>query len=85
MKSFTYIIKDSAGIHVRPAGELAKMAKGCQSTITLKAKGKETDVKKLMAVMALCIKQGETVDVEINGDDEETVYRQVLDFFETNL
>jgi phosphocarrier protein len=31
MKTFTYTIKDELGIHARPAGMLAKTAKGFQA------------------------------------------------------
>lgn len=35
MKQFTYTITDPVGIHARPAGLLAKAAKGMDSTITV--------------------------------------------------
>ena len=40
MKEFSYIIKDEIGIHARPAGLLAKVAKEYNSKITLIANGK---------------------------------------------
>ena len=38
MKTFTYIIKDEIGIHARPAGMLAKVAKGFKSEIIIEKK-----------------------------------------------
>ena len=43
MKKFTYTIKDSVGIHARPAGLLAKKAKEFESVVTIDKNGK-TDV-----------------------------------------
>ena len=38
METFQYTITDEIGIHARPAGELAKLAKEFQSKITIKRK-----------------------------------------------
>ena len=43
MKEFTYTIKEPVGIHARPAGMLAKEAKACQSTVTVKIEGADED------------------------------------------
>ena len=73
MKEFTYTIKEPVGIHARPAGMLAKEAKTCQSTVTIVDKnGKSVDATRLMALMGMGIKCGDTVTVKIEGADEET-------------
>ena len=73
MKQFTYTITDPVGIHARPAGVLAKQAKALDSTVTIaKADGKSAAATKLMALMGLGIKQGDTVTVTVEGGNEET-------------
>ena len=42
METFQYTITDEIGIHARPAGELAKLAKEFQSKITIKTETKQT-------------------------------------------
>ena len=70
MKEFTYTIKEPVGIHARPAGMLAKEAKTCQSTVTIVDKnGKSVDATRLMALMGMGIKCGDTVTVKIEGAD----------------
>ena len=51
METFQYTITDEIGIHARPAGELAKLAKEFQSKITIKTETKQADAERLMAVM----------------------------------
>lgn len=85
MKNFEYTIKDELGIHVRPAGLLAKEGKKFASTVKIEKDGKSTDIKKLMAVMAMGIKCGETVNVTVEGKDEDTAFSAIRDFFENNL
>lgn len=85
MESFEYKIKDSAGIHARPAGLLVKKASCYQSDITLKKDEKSADAKKIFALMGMVIKCGDTVTVEISGDDEKIACDELKKFFEENL
>lgn len=85
MKSFNYIIKDKIGIHARPAGVLAKEAKKYASKVVLHAKGKQAEATKLMAVMGMGVKCGDTVTVETSGADEDAAMEGMKAFFEANL
>ena len=85
MKSFSYTVKDELGIHARPAGLLVKEAKKVTSSITIKKDGKTADATRLMAVMGMGVKCGNTVELEISGDDEDAAYEAMKAFFETNL
>lgn len=86
MKKFEYAIKEAGGIHARPAGLLVKAAKALDSTITLaNAEGKTAAATKLMAVMGLGIKQGDTITVTVEGGDEEASATAMEKFFSENL
>lgn len=86
MKTFDYVITDEVGIHARPATLLAKKAKEMSATITLVNKdGKSVEAKKLMAVMGLGIKKGETVTVNVEGENEDAVAAEMETFFKENL
>lgn len=85
MKSFTYTITDEIGIHARPAGALVKEAKKFESKIVIKKEGKAAEATKLMAIMGMSVKCGETVEVEISGADEEAAFEGIKAFFESNL
>ena len=85
MKEFQYTVKDACGIHARPAGLLVKVAKGFASTATLEKGGKTCDLRKLMALMGMGIKCGDTVTVTVEGSDEDTTAPALKQFFETNL
>ena len=85
MKEFQYTIKDELGVHARPAGLLVKLAKGFSSKITLEKNGKSCDMRKLMAVMSLGIKQGETITVRVEGEDEATAADKIATFLNENV
>ena len=85
MKTFDYTIKDELGIHARPAGMLAKTAKAFESEISI-SKGEKTVVcTKLMALMGMGIKCGDTVTITVSGADEEAAEKAMKEFLEKNL
>ena len=85
MQTFEYTIKDEAGIHARPAGMLAKAAKQYQSVVSIVKNGKAADVRRMMSVMGLGIKCGETITVQVEGADEATAVTEIQAFFNENL
>lgn len=85
MKEFNYTITDEIGIHARPVGMLAKKAKAFESSVTIAKGEKEAALTKLMAVMALGVKHGDTVTVKAEGADEEAAIAEIKKFFEENL
>ena len=85
MRNFQYVIRDEIGIHARPAGLLVKEAKNYESKIVIHANGKSAEATKLMAVMGLGVKTGQTVEIAVEGTDEETAYEGIKAFFEQNL
>ena len=86
MKSFDYTITDPVGIHARPAGILVKEVKNYKdSTITLTKGDKTVNLLKLMALMQMGIKLGDTVTVSVEGGDEEAICAKLEEFFKANL
>ena len=86
MKQFQYTITDPVGIHARPAGLLVKAAKELDSSITIeKVGGKSAPATKLMALMGMGVKQGDTVIVTLEGGSEEANAQTLEQFFKENL
>lgn len=85
MKTFSYTITDEVGIHARPAGLLVKKAKEFESRITLEKGGKTAEATKLMAVMSMGVKCGDTVNVAVEGADEEKAAAEIERFLKENL
>lgn len=85
MKEFVYTIKEPVGIHARPAGMLAKEAKNYKSTVTI-IKGESSAVAtRLMALMGMGVKCGDTVTVRVEGEDEDTAAPALQAYFAEHL
>lgn len=85
MKSFEYTITDPVGLHARPAGILVKEVKKLASTVTVTKGEKSVSALKLMALMGMGIKQGDTVTVSLEGADEDTAAAMLEEFFKANF
>ena len=73
----------AASTLVRPA--CSSRPKGFASTATLEKDGKSCDMRKLMALMGMGVKQGETVTVKVEGDDEEAAAAAIQKFLTENV
>ena len=85
MTQFEYTVNDPLGIHARPAGMLAKEAKKYTCVCTLTKEGTTVKASQLMKLMSLAVKQGDTVTVAAEGEDEDTAIAALKAFFEANL
>lgn len=85
MKTFEYKITDPVGIHARPAGILVKKIKEFASTVTIAKGEKSVNALKLIALMGMGIKQGDTITVTVEGDDEEKAASEIEAFLKANL
>ena len=85
MKEFTYTIQEKVGIHARPAGLLVKEVKKYQITVTSVKDDKSVNAVKLMALMGMGIKCGDTVTVQVEGPDEADAAAALEVFFKEHL
>ena len=70
MKQITITVKEASGLHARPAGLIAKAAAAFASTISLEKDGKNADAKRLLGILSLGAKQGDTITITADGADE---------------
>ena len=85
MKEFQYTIKDACGIHARPAGLLVQVVTSHASPPPIEKDGKSCDMRKLMALMGMGVKQGDTVTIKVEGDDEDVAAEAIQKFMTENL
>lgn len=87
MKTVEYTITDPVGLHARPAGLLVKKAAAFKSSVAVKnlETGKSADAKRIMGVMSLGVKQGNKIELSIEGEDEDTAKTELEAFLKENL
>jgi len=80
MREFSHTVKDPLGIHARPAGLLVKKMQEFSSGATVIRGDDECDGKKLLALMKMRVKEGHTLTVRFDGDDEDAAAKAVRDY-----
>jgi phosphocarrier protein len=77
MKKLTVKISDPIGLHARPASIVVAAASKYDSEITITSKGNQGNLKSIMNVMALGVKQGEEIHIEAIGSDEKEAIKAI--------
>lgn len=81
----TMTIKNEAGLHMRPAGEFAKLATKCTSDVKIIHKDKNVNAKSVLNIMAAGIKYGDEITIQCDGDKEAEDLQLLVDAIESGL
>ncbi|MFV0528663.1 MAG: HPr family phosphocarrier protein [Lachnospiraceae bacterium] len=85
MVSQTIQIINTAGFHLRPAGILCKEAMKYKSLITFNYESGTANAKSVLSVLGACIKQGDTIELVCDGEDEEEALQVLAELIESGL
>lgn len=80
----TVEVKIKNGLHARPAGELVKSIKPFKSDVFLIKDEKKVNLKSIIQLMSVAIKENEHVQVIVDGEDESEVMSVINHFFNQN-
>tara|TARA_B100000614_G_scaffold184861_1_gene165406 strand:- start:743 stop:1021 length:279 start_codon:yes stop_codon:yes gene_type:complete len=83
MKTQTFTVKHAVGLHARPAAKFVKLAKGFESTISVRniSRGGDTvDAKSLVKVIKIAAAQHQEIEITVDGSDEETAFAALEEF-----
>ena len=81
MATRTTVINDPVGIHARPAAQFTQAVTASGCTVTIAKEGGKPDpvpANSILSVMGLGIKQGDSVVIDVQGADDETVADNLL-------
>lgn len=71
MISYNYVVSDKQGLHASNAMSLCRAASEYESSITLKGEKKSADCKNILALMSLGARQGDSLELQVEGSDED--------------
>lgn len=77
MISKEVIVKNSTGLHARPATLLVKKASSFKSDVSIEFNGKKANVKSLIGVLSLGVTKDSTITVMASGDDETHAVEEI--------
>ncbi|WP_042461592.1 phosphocarrier protein HPr [Neobacillus dielmonensis] len=84
MAEKTFKVIDPAGLHARPATVLVQAASKFNSDIQLEYNGKAVNLKSIMGVMSLGVREGADIKIIANGSDEDAALASLAETLSTN-
>ncbi|WP_034445460.1 HPr family phosphocarrier protein [Butyrivibrio sp. AE2032] len=79
------VISNPTGLHLRPAGNLCKVAMNYKSHITFNYGDNSANAKSVLSVLGACIKCGDELEFICDGPDEEEALKAIVSAIETGL
>lgn len=73
-------IRNSQGLHARPASLFVRIANKFESEIIVKKDDEIVNGKSIMGLLTLAANQGSFLDIEISGNDAEAAMKALEDF-----
>ena len=82
MVSKKFVIENEQGLHMRPAGVLAKAV---TKFVTIVFEDKKINAKSLLNIIGACIKCGSEIELVCEGPDEEAALAHATELIESGL
>ncbi len=78
MRSEKVVVKNETGLHLRPAGNLCKLALKYPCKVELKSENRIVNAKSVLGLLSACVKSGEEVEIVCDGDQEEEALEEII-------
>ncbi len=88
MVSQKVTIKNPAGLHLRPAGLLCQEAMKYKSAVSFSygpGEQGEANAKSILSVLGACIRNGDTITLKCDGEDEVDAISALMALFADGL
>ncbi len=79
------LVGNPSGLHLRPAGIFCKEAMRFKSHITFGSKGNVANAKSVLSVLGACVKCGDEIELECEGEDEVEALEALKNIVEGGL
>ena len=72
-------VKNIKGLHIKPAGEMSRIALTRPCRVYLKVREYEVNAKSVLGILSAQVKCGETVTIVCDGEGEEDTLREIIE------
>lgn len=85
MQSKEVTVVNKLGLHARAAAKLVKLASTYDSSVQLVRDTHCVNGKSIMGVMMLAASQGTTLELVVDGDDEDKAIASLIELFQSGF
>ena len=79
------IIKNTTGLHLRPAGIFCETAVQFKSSVAFQFRNTTANAKSILSVLGACIKRGDEIELICEGEDEQEALDAMIKVIEDGL
>ena len=85
MKDTILHVKNTVGLHARPATFFIQAANAFKSAMWLQKGERRVNAKSLLGVLSLCVSEGDTIKVIADGADENLAIETMIYLFKSGF
>jgi phosphocarrier protein len=78
-------VKNSLGIHTRPATHIIKLLHTVKSNVFFTHKKDTVNAKSLLSILMLALHRNSSVTITVDGEDAQETMEKLLSAFENNF
>lgn len=78
-------VKNSLGIHTRPATVIVKLLQNCKSEVTFAHKKEQINAKSILSILMLAAKKNSQITVTVDGVDAEEIMGKIVSAFDSGF
>lgn len=78
-------VKNSLGLHTRPATVIVKILQNCKSDVTFGYKRERVNAKSILSILMLAAKKNSQIEVTVDGEDANDTMKKLVFAFESGF
>lgn len=78
-------VKNTLGLHTRPATAIVKLLQSCKSDVTFTYKRETINAKSILSILMLAARKNSKITISVDGDDAEGIMDSLVTAFETEF
>ena len=75
-------VKNSLGLHTRPAASIVKLLQPRKSSVSFTYKNETINARSIMSILMLAAKKNSVIEVAVEGEDAEQTMQHIVLAFE---
>lgn len=78
-------VKNSSGLHTRPAATIVKLLQNCKSDVYFTHKQETINAKSILSILMLAAKKNSKINIEVEGEDANHTMEALVSAFENQF
>jgi phosphocarrier protein HPr len=75
-------VKNSLGLHTRPAASIVKLLQPSRSSVRFTYKSETINARSIMSILMLAAKKNSVIEIAIDGEDAEVTMQSLIRAFD---